>query len=162
MALSYLDRERSYLAGAVTAIAEGGALENVAAGLVLDIGGARMAAERLLLERNSQRETIELTLPPSEAGLEVGDAIEVTGELFEVTEIRDGLARRVAARALLPDLSLAIAGERPVAVDAAPAPRSLPVLAAGASAAGAGGCFAQPAGAGRVCAALAERGQCHR
>ena len=52
------------------------------------VAGRQDDAERLLGERNAQRETVELTLPPSVLALEVGDAIEVGGESFEVTEIR--------------------------------------------------------------------------
>ncbi|MEO7224253.1 MAG: glycoside hydrolase TIM-barrel-like domain-containing protein [Devosia sp.] len=131
VALSYWDRERTYLSGSVTAISDGaGALETASAALVLDIGGARLAAERLLGERNAQRETVELTLPPSRLALEVGDAIEVAGERFEVVEIRDGLARRVVARAVLPELDVAVVGERPSAVGEMPAARSLPVVSA--------------------------------
>ncbi len=131
VALSYADRERNYLAGAVTAIADsGGALEAVAAGMVLDIGGARRAAERLLIERNGARETVELTLPPSQAQLEVGDSLALDGTLFEITEIRDGLARRVAGRAILPELTVAFAADRPPPAGTAPARRALPVLAA--------------------------------
>jgi hypothetical protein len=131
VALGYWDRERNYLSGSVTAISDGaGALETASAGLVLDIGGARTAAERLLGERNAQRETVELTLPPSQLALEVGDAIEVAGESFEIVEIRDGLARRVVARAVLPEVDVELVGERPRPVGEAPAARSLPVVSA--------------------------------
>jgi hypothetical protein len=131
VALSYWDRERNYLAGSVTAISDGaGALETASAGLVLDLGSARLAAERLLGERNAQRETVELTLPPSALALEVGDAIEVGGESFEVVEIRDGLARHVVARAVLPDVDVTISGERPGTLGEMPVARSLPVVTA--------------------------------
>jgi hypothetical protein len=131
VALSYWDRERNYLAGAVTAIAdEDGALDAVSAGLVLDMGGAQAAAERLLRERNAQRETVELTLPPSALALEVGDTIDVEGGHFEVVEIRDALARRIVARAVLPDLDVAFVARRPRRVVDRPAPRALPVIAA--------------------------------
>lgn len=130
LALSYVDRERDYLSGAVSAISDGaGALEAVSAGLVLDIGGARLAAERLLAERNAQRETLELTLPPSALALEVGDAIEVADEPFEVIEIRDGLARRVVARAVLPEIDVAVISERPSSAEV-PMPRAVPVVTA--------------------------------
>ena len=47
VALSYFDRERNYLTGSVTAIGpQSGPLENVSARLVLDLGGARVTAER--------------------------------------------------------------------------------------------------------------------
>jgi hypothetical protein len=131
VALSYADRERDYLDGAVTAITQsGGALDAVAADMVLDLGGARRAAERLLAERNGARETLELTLPPSQAALEVGDSLACDGALFEVTEIRDGLARRVTARAILPELAVAFGAERAPPAGTAPAPRALPDLMA--------------------------------
>src|SRR5690606_30912122 len=74
VALSYPDRERSYLTGTVTALRlDGGAAAGEASPLVLDIGGARSAAERMLLDGTVERDTIELTLPPSQLALEVGD-----------------------------------------------------------------------------------------
>ena len=131
VALSYWDRERNYLSGAVTAIAdEQGALAALNAGLVLDIGGAQATAERVLNERNGQRETVELTLPPSAMAVEVGDTIEIGGDRFEVAEIRDGLARKIVGRALLPELGLAIVGERPSVGTDRPAPRAVPEIVA--------------------------------
>jgi hypothetical protein len=131
VALSYADRERTYLSGAVTAISpSGGALDAVAAGMVLDLGGARRAAERLLAERHGARETLELMLPPSQAALEVGDSLAFDGALFEVTEIRDGLARRIAARAILPELTVTFGAQRSPPAGEAPAPRALPELVA--------------------------------
>ncbi|RYE11179.1 MAG: hypothetical protein EOP22_01495 [Hyphomicrobiales bacterium] len=131
VALSYADRERNYLSGSVTAIAAGGgALEAIGSGLVLDIAGARVTAEQWLGERLAQRDTIELTLPPSQAALEVGDTLEVAGDLFEVTELRDALARRVSARALLPELVVAVTGDRPASPNTAPPVVALPVVAA--------------------------------
>ncbi|HZY68959.1 MAG TPA: phage tail protein, partial [Devosia sp.] len=131
LALGYLDRERNYLAGSVTAISEGsGALETVAAGLVLNGEGARLAAERLLMERSAGRETVELTLPPSRLALQVGDAIAVAGEMFEVVEIRDGLARRVVARAVLPEVEVTVTAERPPSAVDRPQPRAVPVVTA--------------------------------
>jgi hypothetical protein len=132
VALTYVDRERAYLSGSVTAIADNdGALDPVMAGMVLDVGGARMAAERLLLERNARRDAVELTAPPSTAALEVGDSMEVAGDLFEVTEIRDGPARRIGGRALLPELAVVISdgpGGGPSTTP--PPPRAVPVVSA--------------------------------
>jgi hypothetical protein len=116
LALTYLDRERDYLAGTATAmLAEGGAVAAVNAGLVLDAAGARVAAERALVAAAAGRDVLELTLPPSFAALEVGDVIAVDGEgegPFEITEIRDGLARKVSARAVAPVLHPAVLSER--------------------------------------------------
>jgi hypothetical protein len=129
VALGYLDRERSYQSGSVTAIAAGGGmLETASAGLVLDLAGARSTAERLLGDRLAHAETVELTLPPSQAGLEVGDALAVDGATFAVTEIRDGLARRIAARAVPPQVAMSVVGGRAGGVGETPAGLSVPVL----------------------------------
>jgi hypothetical protein len=129
VALGYWDRERAYLAGSVTAIGDGaGGLETASANLVLDIGGARLAAEGVLAARNRQRETVEFTLPPSALALEAGDAIEVAGDVFEVVEIRDGLARHVVARSVRPEVEVAVVDRRPSPVGTVPAPRAVPVV----------------------------------
>ncbi|HEY9012003.1 MAG TPA: glycoside hydrolase/phage tail family protein, partial [Devosia sp.] len=134
VALSYPDRERSYLTGTVTAMRlDGGAAAGQSSPLVLDIGGARHAAERMLLDGTVQRDSIELTLPPSQAALEVGDAIAVAGQgagPFEITEIRDGLGRKVVARAIPPALTAAIVADRPPAGGSGAPVQAIPVLAA--------------------------------
>ena len=129
VALGYLDRERSYQSGSVTVIAaSGGMLETASAGLVLDLAGARSTAERLLGERLAHAETVELALPPSQMGLEVGDAIAVDGATFEVTEIRDGPARRIAAKAVPPLVEMTLVGGRAGGAADIPAGASVPVL----------------------------------
>src|SRR5690606_21950756 len=73
------------------------------------------------------------TLPPSAAALEVGDVIAVSGEgegPFEITEIRDGPARKVSARAMAPVLHPAVLSERPGRGSTAPQPLAEPVLVA--------------------------------
>ncbi|MBI4922472.1 MAG: glycoside hydrolase/phage tail family protein [Devosia nanyangense] len=128
VALSYADRERNYLGGSVTAMAPGsGPLEAASAGLVLDLGGARATAERLLLERTAARDSIDFTAPPSLAGLEVGDAVAIAGEMFEIVELRDGLARRITARSIPPHLDVVVIGGRPGG-GTTPTPRAEPVL----------------------------------
>jgi len=126
LALTYVDRERDYLAGTATAVlADGGAVAGQNAGLVLDAAGARVAAERALVAASASRDTLELTLPPSFAALEVGDVIVVAGEgegPFEITEIRDGVARKVSARAVAPVQHPAVLSERVSRGSAAPAP----------------------------------------
>ena len=130
VALGYLDRERGYQSGSVTAIAaSGGMLQTANAGMVLDLSGARATAERLLGERLAHAETVELALPPSQAGLEVGDAIAVDDAIFEVTEIRDGLARRLAATAVPPVVEMMSVAGRVGGVGDTPASAALPVLA---------------------------------
>src|SRR5690606_1421870 len=57
LALGFPDRERAYLAGSVTAMRlAGGIAGSERSGLVLDLVGARLAAERLLADRAAQRE----------------------------------------------------------------------------------------------------------
>ncbi len=130
LAVTYTDRERSYQSGSVTAIAPaGGPLEAVEAGLVLDLASARGLAETLLAERLALRDSIALVAPPSLLALEAGDAIAVAGGVFEVTSIRDGLARQIEARAILdPPAGVATVAGRIGAGDAAPTPRAAPVL----------------------------------
>jgi hypothetical protein len=129
VALSYVDRERSYQLGSVTAIAAGsGPLESVSAGLVLDLAGARSTAERVLNDRLGIDDAIEFTAPPSLLALEVGDAVAVDGGSFIIIEIRDGLARRIDARAVAPALEVTSQATRVPVGDGAAVPRAVPVL----------------------------------
>lgn len=133
LALTGPDRLRDYLSATVTAMRPGGgAATSQSTGLVLDAGGARLAAERLLVALATDRETLELTLPPSLLALEPGDAVLLPAEAegpFEITEIRDGATRRVMARSLAPVLDMAIASDRPLpAGTSVPAP-AVPLLA---------------------------------
>jgi Putative phage tail protein len=71
VALGYIDRQRDYLNGAVTAATlSGGATSGVNTPLVLDLAGARNAAEYRLANDAAACETLDLTLPPSLAALE--------------------------------------------------------------------------------------------
>jgi len=133
VALTYLDRERAYLTGTVTAMRlGGGSTAGEGSNLVLDLAGARHSAERILLDRATS-EIIEFTLPPSMAAVEVGDVLSLDGVAegpFEVTEIRDGLARKVSARALPPSMIAAITSDRPQAPMALTGVRAMPVVVA--------------------------------
>jgi GTA TIM-barrel-like domain/Putative phage tail protein/Terminase large subunit, T4likevirus-type, N-terminal len=130
VALSYADRERDYLNGSVTAIPPGaGQLASVGSGLVLDLTGARNAAERLLADKIAQRDTVQFTAPPSLAALEAGDAVEIGGDLFQITELRDGLARSITALSIVPAVAVTSAGERPGAGGSGATPPAEPVLA---------------------------------
>jgi chitodextrinase len=117
LAVGYVDRERNYLAGTVTAMKlSGGVAAGENAGLVLDVAGARRVAERLLLDAAAGRDTLEFALPPSMAALEVGDAVALEGQgdgPFEVTAIRDGEVRRISARAIPPVVEAAIVADAP-------------------------------------------------
>nr|WP_295888531.1 glycoside hydrolase/phage tail family protein [uncultured Devosia sp.] len=134
LALTYLDRERDYLTGTVTALSRAdGPLAGETSAMTLDASGARLAAERMLDARNGQRETLDFTLPPSALALEPGDLVEIEGLAegpFEIAEIRDGLARRVTARTLPSGTSVATGIDRPLAAGAGPAVRSLPHVVA--------------------------------
>jgi hypothetical protein len=134
LALSYPDRSRNYQTSTVTAMRlDGHAVSAQTTPLGLDLSGARTAAERLLLDASATRDTLELTLPPSHLALEVGDAIAIAGQgegPFEITEIRDGLVRKISARAIPPVLTAAIVSDRPAPLGSGVTPKALPVLAA--------------------------------
>jgi len=134
VALTYFDRERAYLTGTVTALRlAGGAAGAEASNLVLDLAGARHAAERILLDRSAAAETLEFSLPPSMAAVEVGDVLMLEGVAegpFEVTEIRDGLARKISARAMPPAMTAAITSDRPQASMALTGVKSMPIVLA--------------------------------
>lgn len=129
VALAYADRERDFQTGAVTALLDGaGALEPLAVPLVLDAGGARRVAEQRLAERSAQRETVEFALPPSAMALETGDCVSLDGAVYEISEIRDGLTRRIVARALLPKLDIVLEGGREPPTGTSTPARSVPLV----------------------------------
>ena len=134
VAFGYFDRERAYLAASVTAMTlDGGATNAERTALVLDPAGARRAAERLLIERAAQRDTLDFALPQSVAALEVGDAVSLLGQgngPFEITAIRDGEVRKVSARAIPPVLEAAIVSDAPRSAPGASPVRALPLMAA--------------------------------
>ncbi len=117
LALTTLDRGRDYQAATVTALRPGtGPLDTESLPVVLPPGAARRGAERLLDARRSAGDRIELALPPDQLALDVGDRIAVAGLAggpFEITEIRDGAARRVTAEAVPPNTRPAAAAETP-------------------------------------------------
>ncbi|WP_375449538.1 glycoside hydrolase/phage tail family protein [uncultured Devosia sp.] len=111
LSLSFIDRERDYQTGTVTALRGAGPLAGKSLPLVLDLGGARVAAEQSLLAQGGERETLEFTLPPSALALEPGDVIALAGIVegpFEITEIRDAEARRITARTLVASAPIAV------------------------------------------------------
>ncbi|MDC9823833.1 phage tail protein [Devosia sp. ZB163] len=134
LAVGYVDREREYLTGTVTAMRpEGAAVAGENTGLVLEAAAARGVAEQLLRATDARRETLEFDLPPSQLALEVGDVIALAGEgegPFEIAEIRDGRSRRVSARALPPLVRAAVLSDRPARAPTAPAPMAEPALIA--------------------------------
>src|SRR5690606_29942957 len=133
--LGYLERERDYLSGTVTAKRLSGAAtasENTA--LTLDLPAARRAVERMLLDLTHARDTLDFALPPSMAALEPGDAVALEGQgegPCAITGIRDGAVRRVSARAVPPATEAAIVTDGPRAIFVGgPVARSLPVVVA--------------------------------
>jgi hypothetical protein len=129
VALSYVDRARDYQAGSVTAISAGsGPLDAVNAGLVLDVFGARDTAERLLAADLARPDGVEFVAPPSALALEVGDAVEVDGEAFEVTGISDGVARKISARSIAPDIAVTTIVGRQAPGGGTATPRAVPVV----------------------------------
>jgi hypothetical protein len=132
LALSYLDRERDYLAGTVTALSHAeGPLASEATALVLDGSAARLAAERLLDQRRAQRESLDFSLPPNMLQLEPGDLVEIGGAAegpFEIAEIRDGAARLVTARSLPASHAVTTGIDRPMSKGNRILVRSVPVV----------------------------------
>jgi hypothetical protein len=136
LAFTYQDRERDYLTATATAMARAdGPLEGAGSNLVLDGAAARLAAERLLDLRASRRETLELALPPAQLALEPGDVVAIAGLAegpFEITEIRDGLERRVMARTLPLGMAVATDIDRAVQYSAGISVASIPLVSVAA------------------------------
>jgi len=132
VALSYIDRQRDYLNGSVTAVRlAGGTTSGADTSLVLDLAGARSAAERLLAADAGSRETLDLSLPPSLAAIEAGDVLAIGGEgngPFVVTALTDGTARQASLQAIAPDLTAAIVTDRPLPSATAASPKAVPLV----------------------------------
>jgi len=132
LALSFVDRERDYLTGTVTAVARNnGPLATQAVSFVLDGTTARLAAERLLDGQSAGREELEFSLPPNELALEPGDLVEIEGRAegpFEISEIRDGLTRKITAHTLVPKTAQAVGADRPVRGGSGSAVRAVPLV----------------------------------
>jgi hypothetical protein len=124
LALTYVDRERDYLSGTVTALTQAdGPLAGEATALSLDGSGARLAAERMLDSQSAERETLDFALPPNALTLEPGDIVEIGGEAegpFEIVEIRDGVMRRVTAKSLPGAAAVATDIDRPMVAGVTP------------------------------------------
>jgi hypothetical protein len=134
VALSYTDRERDYLTGTVTAMRlAGGATSGQTSPLVLDLANARASAERLLTADSSTLDTLEVTLPPSLAALEVGDPVALGGQgdgPFVVTALRDGVARTASLQAIVPTSNAAIVADRSLPAAGGATPQALPLVVA--------------------------------
>jgi hypothetical protein len=132
--LGYIDRQRDYLNGGVTAeTLAGGPTSGADTGLILDLAGARAAAEQMLAAAAAGRETLDLTLPPSLAAVEAGDVVAIGGQgdgPFVVTALADGAARQASLQALPPATTAAIVTDRSLPAAAAASPRALPLVEA--------------------------------
>jgi hypothetical protein len=132
VALGYIDRQRDYLNGGVTAeTLAGGPTSGADTGLILDLAGARAAAEQMLAADAAAHETLDLTLPPSLVAIEAGDVLVIGGEQsgpFVVTALTDGTARQASVLALPPETTAAIVTDRPLPAATAASPRALPLV----------------------------------
>ncbi len=104
LGFGYFDRQRDFLAAHATALRpDEGPLVNETLPVTLDGASARRVAEQLMNQRASGGEGLEFALPPNAVHLEPGDRIDLPGlgaGPFAISEIRDGVARRVVATAL--------------------------------------------------------------
>lgn len=132
LALTYQDRERDYLNAAVIALVRAdGPLVGETTALTLDASSARLAAERMLDARAAQRETLELALPSLALALEPGDLVSVAGLAegpFEISEIRDGLERRITAHTLAANVAVATGVERSFVTGPGVTVRAIPLV----------------------------------
>ena len=105
LGLAHFDRERDHQTATATALRPGvGPLVSQTLPMVLDGAGARLASERLLDNKAAAGDRIELALPPNAIHLEPGDRITLADQAegpFEISEIRDGAVRRIAATAVV-------------------------------------------------------------
>jgi len=132
LAYGFTDRERDYLNGSVTAMRlAAGATSGVTSPLVLDLAGARGAAERLLADNAIGNETLTLTLPPSLGALENGDVVAIAGAgggPFVVTGLSDSTARQASLQALTSTVTAAIVADRPLPAAATTSPQAIPLV----------------------------------
>jgi hypothetical protein len=134
LALTFTDRERDYGSGTVTAVADAvGPLAGESMAMAFAPGGARTVAERLLDAARARRESAEFIVPPNALSLEPGDLVSIAGEKdgpFEVTEVRDGAARRVTARTLTNPEAVAVEDGPTKQAPAGVAVRAIPLVVA--------------------------------
>jgi hypothetical protein len=98
---------------------------------VLDLAGARAAAEYLLANDAAARETLDLILPPSLAALEAGDVLSISGQgngPFVLLGLTDSDSRQASLQALPPETAIAIVTDRSPPMGTATSPKALPLL----------------------------------
>jgi len=123
LGFSYYQRKNSFLNGTVSAALhkdakKGFGVAAVNSGLVMNGLNARNAAENALNRLNIASDIVEFSLPLSFIQLEVGDVIDIEGQLngpFIISELRDGFFRRVSARAVAGQVSVAVIEDEIVA-----------------------------------------------
>jgi len=108
---SHFDRAHAYLSTTAAAQAlDGDGQAAASANLSMDSAAARTAAERLLAVARTGDDAVDFALPPSALALETGDVVTLEGETagpFSISEVRDGLARRLVVGAVPVDTEFA-------------------------------------------------------
>jgi hypothetical protein len=100
LVLGFLDRERDYLSGTVTALRpDGRGLVASTSALTLDPHAARVAAETMLTRRDGANDEVTFGLSEADAALEPGDVVTLAdvGQV-RITAIRDARHREVTGR----------------------------------------------------------------
>src|SRR5215213_3948250 len=128
--LTYVESARDYRQAAVESRRSTGASRRetvIALPVMISQAAAQAAADRLLFETWTARETANLVLPPSRLALEPGDIVtlfqEEGGPLeLRIDEISDGYARSIKATQVDAELyALRVGPVRPGSIAAAPA-----------------------------------------
>ena len=131
LALSFTDRTRDYQSATVTALASLNPVQTgVATNLILDPGKARHAA-RTILDLRQPADTLELDLPLSWQGLEVGDRIDVEGQMdgpFRLVQIRMTDTLQVLAEARHKNTAYSVAADIRTSRASVPRIASLPEI----------------------------------
>ena len=132
LGLSFFDHGHDYLAASVTAVGgEGTTSTTLGSDMVLDGAAARQMAENALIAARQPARVCEFALPPSLLALEPGDRLRITGRkdtALTVTELRDGVVRRVSARPHRQERVAALLSDAKAVAAEAVAGAALPVV----------------------------------
>ncbi|MGL4635977.1 MAG: baseplate multidomain protein megatron [Beijerinckiaceae bacterium] len=107
--LGFVDAASDYRQAAVHVVVNDPDSQRDAAlelGIVMDRALAQHRAGVMLNEARAARETISFALPPSRMELEVGDVVTLSGRLYRILRITDGVFRSCEAVAVAPSLYL--------------------------------------------------------